>query len=134
MNIPIYRAKKMNSDEYIEGEVNQNWNKTFIKKSPYWNYEVNPNTLAIHLPGMLDKNDKKIFASLSIDGVGGDKLLINGHFGVKFQPFSDTNILTALMSDTGVVSVGFMTINNINHFNSMHSNNVFEVVGIRQSN
>ena len=88
MNLPIYRAKKIDADEWVEGGLSP-CGKFIIKhlsehKMPYPmdtyyltchypNYEeVDQNTLAIHFPNMIDKNGKKIFASLSKDGVGGD--------------------------------------------------------------
>lgn len=72
--IPIYRAKKIDTDEWVEGslityafEIAQIHNSnTKVCKS------IETNTLAIHFPNMIDKNGKKIFASLSKDGVGGD--------------------------------------------------------------
>ena len=37
-------------------------------------YEIDPSTLAIHFPDMIDSEGTKIFASLSEDGKGGDKI------------------------------------------------------------
>jgi len=34
--------------------------------------EIDPTTLAIHFPNMVDKKGNKIFASLNKDGKGGD--------------------------------------------------------------
>lgn len=78
VNIPIYRANKIDSDEWVEGYLTQ-W---FTDASRYCieNFKlyssntinIDPSTLAIHFPNMIDKNGKKIFASLSEDGVGGD--------------------------------------------------------------
>ncbi len=36
---------------------------------------VKPDTVAIHFPKMIDKNGKKIFASLNDSGIGGDIVL-----------------------------------------------------------
>jgi len=81
--IPIYRAKKIDSDEYVEGYYfNAEIEKQHIimKQVTYdvadFEYdnnedEIDPSTLAIHFPDMLDANGKKIFASLSEDSVGG---------------------------------------------------------------
>ena len=91
MNIPIYRAKKIDSDEYVEGYLygdtincsagsEQAQDKYEVKEIEYYimdstqfhNDLIDPSTLAIHFPDMIDKNGKKIFASLGEDGVGGD--------------------------------------------------------------
>ncbi len=78
-NIPIYRAKKIDNDKWVKGYltnefwtgVDQRWYTIYnVKKEK--SYRIDPNTLAIHFPNMIDKNGKKIFASLSEDGVGGD--------------------------------------------------------------
>ena len=75
--IPIYRAKKLNSDEWLEGYYVDMPYST--RKAPYiiqkdgLSDTVDPKTLAIHFPNMIDKNGKKIFASLSENGVGGDE-------------------------------------------------------------
>jgi len=80
--IPIYRAKKIDSDEWVEGYLY--FDKYIFKKvsgvgacigidrSDLPNYEIDPKTLSISFDNMLDKNKKRIFASLSEDGVGGD--------------------------------------------------------------
>lgn len=72
--IPIYRAKKIGLNnsyiigfyqQYIEGfqdNIFHEINNTLI----------DPTTLAIHFPNMLDSQGNKIFASLSKDGKGGD--------------------------------------------------------------
>lgn len=86
--IPIYRAKKIDSDEYIIGYP---INKThmFVPDSfdversgtigngfePYY-FE----TLSINFSDMIDSEGTKIFASLSEDGKGGDKLTSFKHY------------------------------------------------------
>ena len=79
--IPIYRAKKIGSYEWVEGHLSRNVftaDFSIIGDSNRYgygfNYYIDASTLAIHFPNMIDKNGKKIFASLSEDGVGGDKL------------------------------------------------------------
>ena len=87
MNIPIYRAKKIDNDEYVffnsfyEYEnkyyainkiINQTIDGWFTNVMIPLTYKINPTTLAIHFPGMLDSQGKEIFASLSEDGKGGD--------------------------------------------------------------
>lgn len=76
--IPIYRAKKVDSDEYVIGELHT----LGTDEEPFITTEINdrfidhiiidPTTLSIHFPDMLDSQGDKIFASLSEDGKGGD--------------------------------------------------------------
>ena len=89
MNIPIYRAKKIGSDEYVEGfYIEDHGVASYIQESKYLNFivsdrgekgmevdtlfQIDPTTLAIHFSDMLDSNGNKIFASLQEDGKGGD--------------------------------------------------------------
>ena len=73
-NIPIYRAKKIDSEEYAEG-----WLKTctdtgvilWIQTRQWIDCQIDETTLAIHFPDMIDSEGNKIFASLSEDGKGG---------------------------------------------------------------
>ena len=76
MNIPVYRAKKLDSDKYIQGYLLGMWGEYFIS----WGetnhvpnkVQIDPTTLAIHFEDILDSEGNKIFASLSEDGKGGD--------------------------------------------------------------
>ena len=88
--IPEYRAKKIDSDEWVEGyylpEIDDNASEELMGfewfdvlrtmyGDHYQDIAIDPETIAIHFPNMLDKNGKKIFASLSEDGVGGDEFV-----------------------------------------------------------
>ncbi len=95
--IPQYRAKKIDSDEYVEGFLN--YDKLFSRYSIsescghdkcsvpcederielYEYHVIDPSTLAIHMEDMIDSEGTKIFASLSEDGKGGDIVYIAGH-------------------------------------------------------
>lgn len=80
-NIPYYRAVKLGTTEYVVGCLIpvKNKNGYFIRTIDEWvDVEIDPTTLAIHFPNMLDSQGNKIFASLSKDGKGGD-LLENGY-------------------------------------------------------
>lgn len=71
--IPIYRAKKIDSDEYVEGWYSDEPDMgTHYIRFYALNYEIDPSTLAIHFPDMIDSEGTKIFVSLSEDGKGGD--------------------------------------------------------------
>ena len=79
MNTPIYRAKNVPYGDYIQGDIYE-YTSTDLGKILFIRtrgeypktHDIDPSTLAIHFPNMIDKNGKKIFASLSEDGVGGD--------------------------------------------------------------
>ena len=114
--IPIFRAKKLDSDEYIIGDLfdgkyiiakselnrdisealkhirediltkdcisaecknehhllNKMLNKLLVNERLEHIYEIDPTTLSIHFPDMIDSQGNKIFASLQEDGKGGD--------------------------------------------------------------
>ena len=87
INIPIYRAKKIDSDEYVIGNLIEDEGVFYIIKNPVVTHfnglqqltgeceyldRVDPTILAINLPDMLDGQKNKIFASLSKNGKGGD--------------------------------------------------------------
>lgn len=92
MNIPIYRAKKIDSDEYVIGYyspaydihhyiithlgVDTKVNVVYQMSTDI--HKIDPTTLSIHFPDMLDSQGNKIFASLQEDGKGGDIVEYNG--------------------------------------------------------
>ena len=92
INIPIFRAKKIDSDEYVIGNLIEDEGVFYIIKNPVVTHfnglqqltgeceyldRVDPTILAINLPDMLDSQGNKIFASLREDGKGGDKFLFD---------------------------------------------------------
>ena len=87
INIPIYRAKKIDSDEYVEGFYFNRKNmlgKTIYHKIDHSTTcdkftEIDPSTLAIHFPDLIDSDGTKIFASLSEDGKGGNTYEIDSN-------------------------------------------------------
>ena len=106
--IPIFRAKKLDSDKYIIGQYietefsNEEYcdieeQETIIKHCiikdfrtlhddyEYINFditEIDIATLAIHFPDMIDSQGNKIFASLQEDGKGGDIMQDDEYFGI----------------------------------------------------
>ena len=91
--IPVYRAKKIDSDEYVKGylvraddydaDVDEDQVIYFImdkmenyRTSEVWDFvqnsRIDPTTLSIHFPNIIDSQGNKIFASLQEDGKGGD--------------------------------------------------------------
>ena len=117
-NIPIYRAKKIDSDEYTMGYLMKADDYTcdededqvvyFImhKMENYrtdlvWDFvcnsRIDPSTLAIHFPDMLDSQGNKIFASLSEDGKGGDCTFMDNGYNEVFT-FDNINMCIVLKS------------------------------------
>lgn len=95
--IPIYRAKKIDSDEYVEGYLVEDKSVFYIYRNhtmisnlhqPYFAGEaqsldeIDLSTLAIHFPDMLDSQGNKIFASLSEDGKGGCVMRDDDYIGI----------------------------------------------------
>ena len=84
--IPIYRAKKIDSNEYVIGFYSSAYDihhyvithlGVDTKTSTVYQmstdiHKIDVSTLSIHFPDMLDSQGNKIFASLSEDGKGGD--------------------------------------------------------------
>ena len=80
MNIPIYRAKKIDSDVYITGYLYKNGDFVTVH-----NIRIDPTTLAINLPDMTDSQGNRIFASLSNDGKGGDCTFMQNGYNETFM-------------------------------------------------
>lgn len=106
--ITLYRAKKLNSKEYIIGYLSRIKNQLIIDENKnVWEYLIEPernlinvnsltddnianvtkniyaidnSTLAIHFEDMVDSKKKRIFASLNKTGKGGDMCVyVKGH-------------------------------------------------------
>lgn len=80
INCPIYRAKKIDSDEWVDGFLQRDgigyFTLTNYLPPVGYRYEnIDPSTLAINFPDMLDSEGTKIFASLSEDGKGGSRVV-----------------------------------------------------------
>lgn len=78
-NIPIYRAMKIDSEEFVEGyfwqDIHSNCIDTPIEDEIH---DIDPSTLSIHFPeNMLDSEDNKIFASISETG---GSIITDGEF------------------------------------------------------
>ena len=95
-NMPIYRAKKIDSDEYVEGyyspayyihhyiitHLGVDTKIDVVYRMSTDIHKIDPTTLAIHFPDMLDSQGNKVFASLQEDGKGGD--IIGFSYGIPF--------------------------------------------------
>ena len=127
INIPIYRAKKLDSEEWVEGGLSPcgkyivKYLSQLQKPYPFDEYilvtskydEIDPNTLAIHFPSMLDKNGKKIFASLSEDGVGGDTIEYTNKLDVTHvRTLQFTNLKLLMINDSSRTQIfSYCTLN-----------------------
>ena len=81
INLPIFRAKKLDSDEYVIGFLLQDCFGFYIIQTDnalrcetlnQKAIEIDHQTLSISFSDMLDSQRNKIFASLSENGKGGD--------------------------------------------------------------
>ncbi len=70
LNIPLFRAKKIDSDEYVIGFYIFDGVRhlLLVDRGNLVQIQIDPTTLAIHFPDMLDSQGNKIFASLNIKG------------------------------------------------------------------
>lgn len=114
-NLPIYRAKKIDSDEYVEGfyvdtvdfltKTLKNTNGYITKNGSF--HIVDISTLSIHFPDMLAKDsnrhlpngekDLRIFASLQKNGKGGDIVKYSDYierYTMLFSSFSGTRAVS----------------------------------------
>ena len=124
--IPIYRAKKKDSDEYVEGYllpkfennyyISIEWTMDFDGYTP--NFEkIDMTTLSIHFPNMLDVKGDKIFASLNEDGKGGDIL-----FDMEYE-------YTLSFDGLKFKLQGVYTQSNFNKYDSWED---FDIIGVEE--
>ena len=81
--IPIFRAKKLDSDEYVQGWYSSPIlisGKLYVSiTNTNGEFSIDTTTLSIHFPDMIDSKGNKIFASLQEDGKGGDNVLYSDY-------------------------------------------------------
>ena len=91
INLPIFRAKKLDSDEYVIGFLLQDCFGFYIIQTDnalrcetlnQEAIEIDHQTLSISFSDMLDSQRNKIFASLSEDGKGGDIMKDDDYYGI----------------------------------------------------
>ena len=121
INLPIFRAKRLYSDEYVFGVPRQDSKGMYEMiidvvedgiAGVIQRY-IEVDTISIHFPDMLDSQGNKIFASLQEDGKGGDIMQDDEYFGI------------AKYKDCQFVVEYEDCIDNIDNGN-------FEVIGIQQ--
>ena len=83
INLPIYRAKTIDSDEYVVGWYSSPIiieGKTYLSiTNKDGEYRIDTTTLSIHFSDMLDSQGNEIFASLQKNGRGGDVCSVNDY-------------------------------------------------------
>ena len=83
INLPIFRAKKIDSDEYVMGWYSSPIiieGKTYLSiTNKDGEYRIDTTTLSIHFSDMLDSQGNEIFASLQKNGRGGDICSVNDY-------------------------------------------------------
>ena len=89
INLPIFRAKKIDSNEYVMGWYSS---PIIIEGKIYLSitnkdgeYRIDTTTLSIHFPNMLDSQGNEIFASLQEDGKGGDICSVNNFIDSRLK-------------------------------------------------
>ena len=93
--------------------------------SYYW--KVKGNTKSINFENMIDKNGKKIFASLSEDGIGGDEVEIDEYGKAKLK-IEDGSILCEWIDDYATSE----ELSNILYKNRVRPDNFVVVIGIHK--
>ena len=154
MNLPIYRAKKECDGEYIEFKTyfeEDGKYRAIIKFAKQevdgWldsvyiplTFRIDPTTLAIHFPDMIDSQSIKIFASLSEDGRGGDivtnsetsigltAVYKNGNF--NFVSFPLDNYKNATHAETYSSCIAFLRFD---HKGKINYHRKSKVIGIQK--
>ena len=90
----LFRAKEKNTDNYIIGYEYYNHIEDEYYITHYIsgnNYKVDKSTRSINFEDMVDSQGNKIFASLSENGKGGDRLIEDGRYedgcNPVFEPY-----------------------------------------------
>ena len=89
ISLPIYRAKKIDSDEYVMGWYSSPIiieGKTYLSiTNKDGEYRIDTTTLSIHFSDMLDSQGNEIFASLQKNGRGGDVCSVNDYIDSELE-------------------------------------------------
>lgn len=76
LDLPIYRGKSIKTKQYVEGYLktctDTGANVYWIQTKDWIDYQIDPETLSISFPNIMDSENTRIFASLSYSGKGGD--------------------------------------------------------------
>ena len=95
MNIPIYRAKKIDSDEYVVGRKDSRKdNILYVKNADVLYIKIDTSTISINFPDMVDSKNIPIFASLNKDRKGASLVKVKGKNKLSKFAFSVNDIFT----------------------------------------
>ena len=85
LDLPIYRGKSIKTKQYIEGYLktctDTGANVYWIQTKDWIDYQIDPMSLCISLPDMLDINGVRVFASLSTSYNVGDIMKDDDYYG-----------------------------------------------------
>ena len=88
LDLPKYRGKSIKTNQYVEGYLktctDTGVNVYWIQTKDWIDYQVEPETLSISFPDMLDSRCNRIFASLSNSGKGGDCTFMENGYNETF--------------------------------------------------
>lgn len=118
-NIPTYRAKKIDRDEYVKGSYVPNFSlmdgsevaAIYLREGDI--AEIDPSTLAIHF-NKKDKEGNKVFFSLCPSGKGGDIVEYSSRkdrYIAIWNNLSDILHFMPLNDESGVKIIGIQKCN-----------------------
>lgn len=86
LDLPIYRGKSIKTKQYVEGYLktctDTGANVYWIQTKDWIDYLIDPRSLCISFPDMLDINGVRIFASLSTSYNVGDIMKDDEYYGI----------------------------------------------------
>lgn len=123
LNIPICRAKKKDSVEYIVEQFYYESIGGLDMLGGEHAYEIDKSTLAIHFPGMIDSDGVKIFASLSEDFKGSS--IINGRNENQYIIRVEKGTPICYHRNIRGVDQGYQRWGNLQRFYDVDMRNIF---------
>lgn len=86
LDLPIYRGKSIKTKQYVEGYLktctDTGANVYWIQTKDWIDYQIDPMSLCISFPDMLDINGVRVFASLSTSYPVGDIMKDDEYYGI----------------------------------------------------
>ena len=135
MELPLYRAKIKDQEVFVVGYLIKDIFRKYILVYDSSNEEkrfiIDEETLSIHLPGLVDINNNKLFASLSKFGKGGDKLYALENILVDTYENSKRDIILVLKNNT---ILGLIQIQNELLYFDLNNFQELKKTGIQLSN
>ena len=86
LDLPIYRGKSIKTKQYVEGYLktcaDTGANIYWIQTKDWIDYQIDPMSLCISFPDMLDINGVRVFASLPTSYNVGDIMKDDEYYGI----------------------------------------------------